>query len=117
MIPKKCCRSCRNFDIDFKLDGFCSKYEDYDIDCERYKSDALITAKGKWINDGNFMITSCCNKVYGVYRFVETRKGIHLPKYCPNCGARMDWVEWANKADPSEYDPFADVEQEDENDT
>lgn len=22
------------------------------------------------------------------------------------------WVEWANKADPSEYDPFADLKQE-----
>lgn len=89
MIPKKCCKSCRNFNTDFKLDRFCSKYEDYDIDCEKYKSDTLITVRGKWIHDGDFMITSCCNKVYGIYRFVETRKGIYLPKYCPNCCADM----------------------------
>lgn len=89
MIPKKCCKSCRNFNTDFKLDRFCSKYEDYDIDCEKYKSDTLITVRGKWINDGDCMITSCCNKAYDINKFAETRNGIWLPKYCPNCCADM----------------------------
>lgn len=95
MIPKHCCRTCKNFGIDFKLDCFCYKYEDYEIDCdcEEYKNSVPITTNGKWINDGDCMITSCCNKAYDINKFAETRNSIWLPKVCPNCGAKMDLKE------------------------
>ena len=89
VIPKNCCKTCKNFAIDFKLDSFCYSYEDYNIECDMYKSDTSIITEGKWINDGDCMITSCCNKAYDINKFAETRNGIYLPKICPNCGAKM----------------------------
>lgn len=37
---------------------------------------------GRWINDGDCMLCSCCNYAYNSW-FMGSN-------YCPNCGARMD---------------------------
>lgn len=45
---------------------------------------------GRWIYDGDCMITSCCNTAYDIGKFQSNDNLILVPKICPNCGAKMD---------------------------
>lgn len=103
MIPKKCCLTCLEYGLDFKLDGFCFKYEDDELEncCQRYYDGEYIKAQGEWIDvgkcvdDGRYMKTSCCNRRYLIKSFAVHKDGkwlserFYLPKICPNCGAVM----------------------------
>lgn len=49
MIPKKCCLTCSEYSLDFKLDGFCFKYEDSELEncCQNYYNSEYIKAQGE----------------------------------------------------------------------
>ena len=49
---------------------------------QRYFADVQPIRHGRWINDGDCMLCSCCNYAYNSW-FMGSN-------YCPNCGARMD---------------------------
>jgi hypothetical protein len=62
---------------------------------QRYFTDVQPVKHGKWNSWGRdtaynkFYRCSCCN--YEISMDVESREfDDSLPKYCPNCGARMD---------------------------
>ena len=44
---------------------------------------------GKWIYDGDCMITTCCNHAIDIGYFKETDDYIFAPNKCPYCGAEM----------------------------
>lgn len=60
-----------------------------------------IHNKAKWIkqykafvNDDNQIVTEChCNNCYGISYFRSMNGELVGAKYCPNCGAEMDYVE------------------------
>lgn len=44
---------------------------------------------GRWIYDGDCMITSCCNTAYDINKFQNNNGTILVPTICPNCGVKM----------------------------
>lgn len=95
MKPKKCCMCCEAHIVDFKYDSYCRKYEsDRLTECDEYVNSEPISVTGKWIYDGDCLITSCCHKAYDINKFARTNKGeIHVPVICPNCGASMENID------------------------
>lgn len=44
---------------------------------------------GRWIYDGDCLITSCCNIAYDIDKFKREDKLIYVPCICPKCGIRL----------------------------